>query len=135
MLHSVLGMPEHPSGPSNSPPKPQSRETKNERSCAYEWKKRTWSEYLDDDIPLGKVAKQIENELKKQKRSGTWQEVEPQESRAALKAMQDNYDEFDVKDAGGDTVTMVAWHGQQYWRLRIPYAGMEVHKFVPHENA
>ena len=93
------------------------------------------SHYLDDDIPLGKVAKQIEEEIRKEAKIGTWQEVEPQESRAALKAMQDNMEEFDVKDAGGDTVTMVALHRQQRWRLRIPYTCMEVHKFVPHKKA
>ena len=85
-----------------------------------------------EDIPLGKVAKQIEDAHRTGEEIGTWQDVEPQEIRSLFEAMKNNVEEFDVKDAGEGTVTLTGLRGLQECRVRIPYTYMEVQKFQPY---
>ena len=85
-----------------------------------------------EDIPLGKVAKQIEDAHRTGEEFGTWQDVEPQEIRSLFEAMKNNAEEFDVKDAGEGTVTLTGLRGLRTYNVRIPYTYMEVQKFQPY---
>ena len=133
----VLGM----LGPTGAAPqvlgenqKPQSRKTSDRSRGGCDREKRASSDYLDEDIPLGKVAKQIEDGHRTGEEFGTWQDVEPQEIRSLFEAMKNNVEEFDVKDAGEGTVTLTGLRGLQEYRVRIPYTYMEVQKFQPYRK-
>ena len=114
--------------------KPQSRKTSDRSRGGL---KRASTVYFNEDIPLAKVAKQIQDAHRTGAEIGTWQDVEPHEIRSLFEAMKNNVEESDVKDAGEGTVTLTGLRGLPECRVRIRkclrgLAYMEVQKFQPY---